>query len=70
MAMAEERGFDTLNLKDQQAELGINTATDYYNAGHTNIHGSIKYTDPFHLRVRLVPFALRDVSSGAGRLLS
>lgn len=45
MAMAEERGFDTLNLKDQQSELGINTTTDYYNAGHTNIHGSIKYTD-------------------------
>ncbi len=45
MEMAEARGYPTLNLKSRQEELGINTATDYYNAGHMNIHGSIKYTE-------------------------
>ena len=44
MEMAEARGYDTLNLKNRQGEIGIDATIDYYNAGHTNIHGSIKYT--------------------------
>lgn len=44
MEMAEARGYDTLNLKDRQGEMGIDTTIDYHNAGHTNVHGSIKYT--------------------------
>lgn len=45
MEMAEARGYSTLNMKNQQEEIGINTATDYYNTGHANVHGSIKYTE-------------------------
>lgn len=44
MEMAEARGYDTLNLKNRQGEMGIDTTMDYYNANHTNVHGSIKYT--------------------------
>lgn len=45
MEMAEARGIPTLNMKNRQQEMGINTATDYYNANHLNVHGSIKYTN-------------------------
>ena len=43
-AMIEERGYDTLYLMDQTDEMGIDITTDFYNRNHTNVHGSIKYT--------------------------
>ncbi len=43
-AMLEERGFDTLKLMDQTELLKLDLSQDFYNKGHTNIHGSIKYT--------------------------
>lgn len=45
MEMAEARGYDTLDLRGRQEELGIDTTTDYHNTGHMNVHGSIKYTE-------------------------
>ncbi len=44
-AMLEARGFDTLYLLDQPEVPGIDLETDFYNEGHTNIHGSIKFTN-------------------------
>ena len=43
-AMIEERGYDTLYLMDQTDEMGMDITTDFYNRNHTNVHGSIKYT--------------------------
>ncbi len=42
--IVRENGFDVLDLQGKAEEIGINTATDYYNAPHTNVHGSLKYT--------------------------
>lgn len=38
-----EAGFPVLNLTRSMGELGINVTNDYYNDGHTNIHGCVKY---------------------------
>lgn len=43
-AMLEARGFDTLNLLEQPELCGLDLKQDFYNKGHTNVHGSIKYT--------------------------
>lgn len=43
-AMLEDRGFDTLKLMDQTDLLKLDLTQDFYNKGHTNIHGSLKYT--------------------------
>ena len=43
-AMIEERGYPVLDLNQQIDEMGIDISTDFYNKGHTNIHGSIKLT--------------------------
>lgn len=43
-AMIEERGYTVLDLTERIGEMDIDMATDYYNGGHTNIHGSIKLT--------------------------
>ena len=39
-----EAGFDVLDLTEKLEETGIDPADDYYNETHTNIHGSIKFT--------------------------
>ena len=39
------RGFDSVNLANDLNEIGLNSATDYYDNRHTNIHGAIKVTD-------------------------
>lgn len=39
-----DRGYPVLDLMDKVDEIGIETAKDYYNDQHTNIHGSIKFT--------------------------
>lgn len=43
-AMLEERGFDTLNLLKDPEPCSLDLVQDFYNAGHTNVHGSVKYT--------------------------
>ena len=43
--VTEERGFPTLNLVNSIDEIGLDTATDFYNAKHTNIHGALKFTE-------------------------
>lgn len=39
-----ERGYDTLYLIDETDAIGLDITTDFYNRNHTNVHGSIKYT--------------------------
>ncbi len=41
------RGFSVIDLMEKTDELGIDISTDYYNNTHTNIHGSIKFTNYF-----------------------
>lgn len=43
-SMIREHGYTVLSLTDQVYSMGIDLETDYYNAGHTNVHGAIKYT--------------------------
>lgn len=43
-AMLEARGFDTLNLLKDPELCGLDLEQDFYNEGHTNVHGSVKYT--------------------------
>jgi len=43
-AILEERGFDTLNFLEQPELCGLDLTQDFYNKGHTNIHGSVKFT--------------------------
>lgn len=40
-----ERGFPVLNLLHSFDELNLDRTKDYYDRQHTNIHGSIKYTN-------------------------
>lgn len=42
--LIEERGYDTLYLIDETEAIGLDITTDFYNRNHTNVHGSIKYT--------------------------
>ncbi len=42
--MLRARGFDTLDLTEQTGPLKLDLSQDFYNKGHTYIHGSIKYT--------------------------
>ncbi len=39
------RGYPVVDLMNKTAELGIDMTTDFYNNTHTNIHGSIKFTN-------------------------
>lgn len=43
--VTEAAGFPTLNLTRCKDEIGIDISCDYYNDGHTNIHGCVKYMD-------------------------
>ena len=40
-----QRGHLILDMRDQLTEMAIDLTQDYYDDVHTNIHGSIKYTD-------------------------
>lgn len=40
----QEKGYDYLNLCQSIEEIGLDLESDFYNAGHTNISGAIKYT--------------------------
>lgn len=39
------RGYGVLDLSDQTGALGLDLTQDFYNDKHTNIHGSVKFTD-------------------------
>ena len=39
-----QRGYPCLDLMEDVYDIGIDPRTDFYNAGHTNIHGSIKFS--------------------------
>ncbi len=39
-----DRGYPVLDLMDQPEVMGANPNRDYYNMGHMNVHGSVKYT--------------------------
>ena len=43
--LIEGRGFDVINVLENPELAHIDLTSDYYNPGHTNVHGSIKYTD-------------------------
>lgn len=45
--MLEDRNFDVLNLMVDSEKIGLDPTKDYFNSTHTNIHGSIKFTDYF-----------------------
>lgn len=38
----EARGFEVLDMRGDYEKVGIDCATDFYNKGHTNMHGAIK----------------------------
>lgn len=40
----KNRGYTALDLTEKCEEIGIDMSVDFYNGGHTNIHGSFKYT--------------------------
>ena len=41
----ENRGYTVLDLREKSEEIGLNNAYDFYDSIHTNVHGSLKYTD-------------------------
>lgn len=43
--LIESRGYPVVNLINSYEELGIDLKNDFYDDHHTNIHGSIKYTN-------------------------
>ena len=43
--MVAARGYPVLRLESQTDEYALDTDGDFYNTGHVNIHGSVKYTD-------------------------
>ncbi len=45
--IVSERGFDVLDMNKVALEMGLDPTVDFYNGEHTNLHGSIKFTDYF-----------------------
>jgi hypothetical protein len=39
------RGYDILDLREKAEEIGLDPTHDFYDKRHTNVHGSLKYTD-------------------------
>ncbi len=39
------RGYDVLDLREKAEEIGLDVTHDFYDKRHTNVHGSLKYTD-------------------------
>ena len=40
----KEKGFDVMDMEHSMEEIGLDLKTDFYNAQHLNVHGSIKFT--------------------------
>lgn len=45
--IVREEGFDCINLREKMDEIGIQAYEDFEDNHHTNIHGSLKFTDYF-----------------------
>ncbi len=43
--LIRSRGYEVLDLRDKAEEIGLDKEYDFYDIGHTSVHGSIKYTD-------------------------
>lgn len=43
--LVRDEGFDCLNLRERMDEIGLQTYEDFEDNHHTNIHGSLKFTD-------------------------
>ena len=43
--LIENRGYYVLDLREKTDEIGLDLTYDYYDKYHTNVHGSLKYTD-------------------------
>ena len=41
----EQRGYDTVSTVSNPEELGLDLTKDFYDKYHTNIHGSLKFTE-------------------------
>ena len=54
------RGYEVLDLSDQTVALGLDLTQDFYNDKHTNIHGSVKFTDGLCARLTALDPDLRD----------
>lgn len=52
--LIQNRGYRLLDLRDSFDEYSLNMHQDFYDINHTNIHGSIKYTD------KMVQYILND----------
>ncbi len=40
--MVKDRGFDVFDMRANYEEIDLNFKTDFYNSGHTNMHGAFK----------------------------
>ncbi len=45
MDLIENRGYPVLRTREMLEEIGLDYSEDYYDKGHTNIHGAAKYTE-------------------------
>ena len=45
--MIQDRGYEFLNFLDPDAAVSMDPEADYYNAGHANVGGAVKFTDYF-----------------------
>jgi len=43
--LIEKRHYTVMDLRDKLELIGLNPTYDFYDIRHTNVHGSIKYTD-------------------------
>lgn len=43
--LISSRGYDVLDLRESIDDIGLFLDQDYYDINHTNIHGSVKYSD-------------------------
>ncbi|MBQ8503960.1 MAG: hypothetical protein IJ491_06775 [Clostridia bacterium] len=68
MELIRSRGFDVLNMHELVEEMDLDLTTDYYNGDHTNIHGSIKFTD-YLSRYLIENYGFKD-KRGTERLAS
>ncbi len=55
----ETAGYDVLDMRAEYEAVGIDFAVDYYNAGHTNMHGAIK-TSAYLTEELIDKFDLKD----------
>ena len=63
--MIEDRGYPMLRLTDLNERIGLDLTQDFYNNRHTNVHGSIKYTN--YLSDYLVErYGFEDLRGAAG----